>query len=278
MVFIFIACIVVILLLSAVIFCIAPGKISLEAKRAAVIFDGLNCAHRGLYSIDQKTPENSLAAFATARKGKYGVELDVQLSKDNQVVVFHDADLKRVCGIDALVSSMDYTELSALKLFNTDEHIPLLTEALEVLESAPVIVELKPAGQNNAKLCEETLNILRVHGKSWCIESFDPRVGKWFCKNAPDVLRGQLSCPPKEFVSIPKIQSILLGNLLTNFISRPHFIAYSNNPRPLLVKLCHAMKPMKAVWTVLPDADIKKCEKENNMIIFEHYEPIPKFR
>ena len=268
---------IAVLLPAALIFCVAPGKITPEAKKTANVFKGLNCAHRGLHSEDQKIPENSLPAFAAARQGKYGVELDVQLSKDNQVVVFHDDDLKRVCGVDARVNSKTFKELSELKLLETEERIPLLTEVLEVLGETPVIVELKSAGPMNAKLCEETLKILREQGTHWCIESFDPRIGAWFSKNAPDVLRGQLSCPPTDFSGISKIQTILLGNLLTNFMSRPHFIAFSNTPRPLTVKLCHIMKPMKAIWTVLPTADIAECERENDTVIFEYYEPSPTY-
>jgi len=267
----------IVLLSAAVIFCIAPGKMTPEAKETAKIFKGLNCAHRGLHTEDQKTPENSIPAFKEARAGGYGVELDVQLSKDGKVVVFHDNDLKRVCGIDAWVNSKDWDELSALPLFDSQEHIPLFTDVLDVLDDTPVIVELKSAGPNNAKLCEETLKILRKQGKLWCIESFDPRIGAWFRKNAPDVLRGQLSSPPKDMTGISAVSKILLGNLLTNFMSRPHFIAYSNTPHPLTVKLCYAMKPMKVVWTVLPTHDIKKCEKLNDTIIFEYYKPTPRF-
>jgi glycerophosphoryl diester phosphodiesterase len=269
---------IVVLLLAALIFCIAPGKMSPEAKKTAKTFYGLNCAHRGLHTEDVKIPENSLPAFAAARQHKYGVELDVQLSEDNQVVVFHDDDLKRVCGVDARVNSKTWNELSELKLLDTEERIPLFTEVLEVLDDTPIIVELKSAGPMNTKLCEETLKILREQGMNWCIESFDPRVGAWFRKNAPDVLRGQLSCPPKKFSGISKLQTILLGNLLTNFMSRPHFIAYSNTRHPLTVKLCHLMKPMKAIWTVLPSADIAKCERENDTVIFEFYEPTPRYR
>jgi len=72
--------------------------------------------------------------------------------------------------------------------------------------------------------------------------------------------------------------AFLLGNLLINFISRPHFISYSNGPHPPGMKLCSLMKPMAMVWTVLPDHDIKKCENENDVIIFEFYQPKQRFK
>ena len=278
MLWLFILSGIIILLLIALLFCIAPGRLSNEAKKTAGIFKGLNCAHRGLHTKDQQIPENSMPAFIAAKNAGYGIELDVQLSKDEQVVVFHDNDLKRVCGIDATVRSKEWSELSALPLLNTNETMPLLTNVLEAVEDTPLIIELKPAGANNSKLCEKTMEILRSQGKCYCIESFDPRIGAWFKKNAPDILRGQLSRPPKNMEGISALTAFLLGNLLTNFMSRPHFLAYENAKTPLTVKLCKAMKPIKAAWTIIPGHDIKKCEKENDILIFEYYEPEPRFR
>jgi len=264
--------------LAALVYCVAPGRISPGAKKAAKVFYGLNCAHRGLHTKDQTVPENSIPAFAAARDAHYGVELDVQLSKDDKVVVFHDNDLIRVCGVDDAVINKEWNELSELKLFSTEERMPLLTEALETLGDTPVIVELKSAGPNNEKLCEETLKILRAQGQRWCIESFDPRIVAWFQKNAPDVLRGQLSCLPREFSGVSKATAFLLGNMLTNFISRPHFISYSVAGRPLTVRFCRLMQPMNVVWTTQPGHDIARCEKQNDTIIFEYYEPAPRYQ
>ena len=268
----------VIILFAAVVFCIASGKVSHEAKETAKIFYGLNCAHRGLHTKDLQVPENSILAFEAAVKGGYGVETDVQLSRDGQVVVFHDENLKRMCGIDERVNSKNWEELSKLKLHGTNECIPLLTEALETLGDTPLIVELKPVGSNYRDLCEKTLKIMQKHGKRWCIESFDPRIVRWYYKNAPEVLRGQLSRPPKNMEGISYPPALLLGNLLTNSISRPHFIAYEISRYPLTVKLCRAMKPINFIWTVHPEHDVDKCEEENDTIIFEFYKPTPRFK
>jgi len=266
-----------IVLSAALIYCIMPGKMPPEAKKTAELFYGRNCAHRGLYSEDQKIPENSLPAFAAARDKGYGVELDVHLSKDGEVVVFHDDDVQRACGVDKPINSLDWVELSLLPLFGTNEHIPLFTQALDTLADTPIIVEIKSAGKNNAELCKKTLEILRIKGSQFCIESFDPRVLSWFRKNAPYVLRGQLSAPPRKLDTVSKPTAFLLGNLLTNYMSRPHFIAYSTDTRPFTVRLCRAMKPMKVIWTVRPSHDIQRCERENDTVIFEYYMPLPRY-
>ena len=57
-------------------------------------------AHRGLHNLSEGVPENSMAAFRRAAEHGYGIELDVQLTRDGQVIVAHDYDLKRICGIE----------------------------------------------------------------------------------------------------------------------------------------------------------------------------------
>ena len=256
-----------------VVFLVAPGRLSEEAKKTARLLAGRSFAHRGLYKKDQSIAENSLEAFAAARKAGYGVELDVQLTRDGQVVVFHDGNLRRACGVDVRVDALDLQELGKYRLFGGEAGIPLLTEALETLGDVPVIVELKSMGKRNAEICRKTLDLLREKGKNWCVESFDPRIVFWFRKNAPEVLRGQLSDHPKRFDSLPGIQRFALGHLLSNGFTRPHFIAYGAGNKPLSVRLCHKMKPMKVVWTVREEKEHSRNAQENDAVIFEHYTP-----
>jgi hypothetical protein len=70
----------------------------------------------------------------------------------------------------------------------------------------------------------------------------------------------------------------VLGNLLTNFMARPHFISYGLGPRPLPVKLCRLMKPMNFVWTVRPGSDMESVMKENDTVIFEYFRPQTRFK
>ena len=71
-------------------------------------FYHINYAHRGLHDIEKGIPENSPAAFRAAVEAGYGAELDVQLSRDGQVVVFHDDTLDRVCGVHGNVCDFDF--------------------------------------------------------------------------------------------------------------------------------------------------------------------------
>ena len=65
-------------------------------------------AHRGLFNPKLGIPENSMPAFSRAIEKGYGIELDVQVTKDNRIVVFHDYSLGRMCGIDIPLETKTY--------------------------------------------------------------------------------------------------------------------------------------------------------------------------
>lgn len=244
---------------------LAPGKTGKNQKKP---FIGRNYAHRGLHSEDKSVPENSLPAFDKAASAGYGIELDVQLSKDGQVVVFHDDDLNRVCGDTRRVDEVDYAELKEMKLCQTEETIPLFSTVLETVKGrSPLIVELK-TGRRNDELCRKTCETLAGYEGNYCIESFDPRIVAWFRKNAPEILRGQLAAPACEYKN-KKPLPFLLSHVLLNIIARPQFIAYKIGPRPLSVRLSELMGAMKVGWT----SKDRASEKGRDAVIFEFYTP-----
>ena len=255
-------------------FMISPER-PREDKRG--IFAGRNYAHRGLFTRDQVIPENSIKAFKRAVNAGYGIELDVQLSKDGQVVVFHDDDLERVCGVLTRVDEYDYEELENMQLFDTDEKIPLFTDVLaEVRGKVPLIVELKTSPRRT-ELCEKAWEILRQYEGDYCIESFDPRIVAWFRKNAPEVVRGQLATQCDLFKNendMSIFEAFALSRCLLNFLSRPNFIAYHIGKRPFLIKLMRSMGAMLFAWTPHDESD----ERKNDSVIFEFYEPEIRYR
>ncbi|MBR6353800.1 MAG: glycerophosphodiester phosphodiesterase [Oscillospiraceae bacterium] len=251
---------------------VAPGS---ATKRQKAPFLGRSFAHRGLHSEDRSVPENSLEAFRLAAKAGYGVELDVQLSKDGQVVVFHDDTLDRVCGVHARVDEKSYDELRLLSLCGTEQRIQLLTEVLGVIRGkGPLIVELKN-GRRNRELCEKTYAILSDYEGQVCIESFNPRIVRWFRFHARDLVRGQLATTVGDYGdTVSKPTAFLLSRCLFNFMSRPQFIAYRIGPRPPIVRLSEALGAMRFGWT----AHNARAEKGRDGVIFEFYRPQLKFK
>jgi glycerophosphoryl diester phosphodiesterase len=97
-------------------------------------------AHRGLWS--KAVPENSLNAFRSAAAAGVGCELDVRMTKDGELVVFHDATLERMCGSPARISEINFVELRGHRLPDGSK-IPTLREALEAMNGLPTLIEVK---------------------------------------------------------------------------------------------------------------------------------------
>jgi len=262
--------ITLVLLILIFLFLILPYK---PGKKLTVPFYGKNFAHRGLYEKDQSIPENSLPAFDRACLHGYGMELDVQLSRDGEVVVFHDDGLKRMCGIDKQVDELDYEELKKLSLHGTDERIPLFTEVLATVNGrTPMIVELK-SGRRNDELCLKTLRLLEKYNGDYCVESFDPAIVAWFRFHAPHIMRGQLAQQPGVY-KMPFIKRTIVGCTLMNFAARPNFIAYRIGKKPFPVKIAEALGAVKVAWT----SHSEETEKDFDVVIFEHYLPKVKYK
>ena len=214
------------------LFLIAPGR-SCRAVRAP--FEGRAFAHRGLYELDQSVPENSLPAFQRAVENGYGAELDVQRTKDGQIVVFHDDSMQRACGVDKAIRDLTYAELQVFPLFGTEESIPLFSDVLKVFDGKqPLIVELK-YGPDTDILCEATRQMLDAYPGPACVESFHPAMVRWFKLHDPKRLRGQLSeatCFSRKHLSLPL--SFMMSRLLTNFLTRPSSspIGWAPSPSP----------------------------------------------
>ena len=253
------------------VFLIYPGKATPEQKAP---FMGRTFAHRGLYELDQSVPENSLPAFRRAAEAGYGAELDVQMTKDGQVVVFHDDDLKRGCGVDGRICNMTLAELRELRLFGSEERIPLFSEVLDIFSGKqPLIVELKYA-PNWKPLSDTTRQMLAGYPGQACIESFHPAIVRDFRLNDPGRVRGQLS--QQAFLykkTIPGYQGFIMSRVLSNVLTRPQFIAYCIGPKPLSVRLCEKLGAMKVCWTAREADRHAEEAKKNDMVIFEGYRP-----
>lgn len=262
----FLILIIFLLLFGAIAFMCAPNN-----RRAVSAFYGRKFAHRGLHNKD--VPENSMTAFRRARERNLGVELDVQMTRDKQLVVFHDGNLKRMCGVDGLLKDYSYEELSELRLNNTEEKIPLFSEVLKIIDGVDLICEIKSDnGVKNYELCQKTYDMLMTYSGNFCMESFSPFITGWFKKNHPEIIRGQLACITENSGN-GRFVDFLLTNLMLNFISRPDFIAYdfhdiSTFGYRFVKKI---FNPFRICWTPKGVEEINIASKEFDTLIFEEF-------
>ncbi len=233
-------------------------------------------AHRGLHQSRKKSPENSMTAFRFAVEQQYGIELDVQLSKDNIPVIFHDFSLARVCGIEKKVCELTLEELQQLTLYNSKEHIPTFQSVLQMIDGkVPLIVEFKAEG-HNVSVCDIAMQMLDHYNGRYCIESFNPLVLLWFKKNRPAIMRGQLSSnliKDKEDGN-PSLYFVL-QNLLINFLTKPDFISYNYIHRNMLsFVLCHRLYRIPTfAWTIKSQESLEESRSSFDFFIFDHFIP-----
>ena len=233
-------------------------------------------AHRGLHAIASGIPENSMRAFRLAANNGYAAELDVHMSRDGSLVIMHDESLKRTTGANANISAVNTQVLTQLNLEGTKEKIPFLEDVLPLFEGkAPLLIELKPENGNHEELTRKVCNLLKQHPNlDYMIESFDPRVLRWLKKHRPDIIRGQLSCNFfHDRKNLSWIQCFVLTNLMTNFLTRPDFVAYKVEDRNCLAPgLCKKLwNPQMFFWVVTNQEEANELAEQNAMIIFEGF-------
>ena len=233
-------------------------------------------AHRGLHG--NGVPENSLAAFRRAAEKGYGIELDVRLTRERRLVILHDPDIGRMTGGQGLVSEMTLDQVQRHRLLGTEERVPTFEEALRLLAPyrTPLIVELKSAPGDGLSIAPMALEMLRDYPGFWCVESFDPRLIRWYKKHAPQVIRGQLAYDAKRAGEADrKLYHTLGAHLLMHALSRPDFVAYrfdtDRNPTFRIVR--RLFRPALAAWTVPTIQDFKRLLDSYDLLIFEGFEP-----
>ena len=234
-------------------------------------------AHRGLHD-KPAIPENSMAAFRRAVDHGFGAELDVHLMKDGELAVIHDSSLLRTAGADVRIEDLTKEDLKDYHLEKSTQTIPLLRDVLNLFEGkAPLIVELKPERGNQNELSAAVAAMLDAYKGDYCIESFDPRVVRWFRTHRPEVCRGQLSCDfvHDEKSKLPKYLKFILTNLLYNHSNQPDFVAYRFDDRKnLSLRLCKFLwKPVIVHWTIKTPEDLQTAEQEGAVCIFEQFLP-----
>jgi glycerophosphoryl diester phosphodiesterase len=133
----------------------------------------LKIAHRGASGIE---PENTLAAFQKAiEMGVDGIELDVHLTSDGEIIVIHDDTLERTTTGSGIVGQMTLQQIRSFRCAN-NERIPTLSETLHLIDRQSMVnIELKGADTNGpvVQLIEQFVAEQDWHFDLFLVSSFD---------------------------------------------------------------------------------------------------------
>ncbi len=155
-------------------------------------------AHRALHDVGAGRPENSRAAIRAAIDAGYGIEIDLQLSRDGQAVVFHDDNLVRLTGRPGAVRDVTAANLTRLPLIGGTDGAPGFAEVLALVAGRiPVLVELKDQhgqmGPTDGRLERAVTEVVRGYDGPLALMSFNPHQVIALAELCPDVPRGIVS-------------------------------------------------------------------------------------
>lgn len=216
--------------------------------------------HRGFFDND-KIVENTIKAFKKANNLKHPYELDVRLTKDEKVIVFHDDTLKRLCNKDIKVSDMTYDEISKTKLLGIDS-IPLFEDVLKLDNKYGIVVEIKNE-DNNRVLEDKVLELLSNYKKKYTIISFNRKTLKYIRSKNKDIILGYLVGRRKK--SLDRFKNKVFIKLF-----KPDFI--SVNKIELKNKYITKFKKNKPVliWTIRNREDYNKYKNLGTNLVLEN--------
>lgn len=237
-------------------------------------------AHRGFHDVDAGVIENSRAAFEAAIDARFGIELDLQLSKDGEALVFHDYGLSRMTGEAGAVQMYDAGDLRRMILSGSDEVIPTFGEILSLVKGrVPLLVELKDQdgalGSNIGRLEKRVAEILDGYHGEVALISFNPHSIIEMRRLVPDILRGLVT---EDFFKgrhlIPDARKQELTQIPHYELAGASFISH---------KWMHlASKPVKNIrnqgghvlcWTIKSAKDEAAARQLADNVTFEGYNP-----
>ena len=215
-------------------------------------------AHRGLHN--ELYTENGIKAFKNAIDHDLAFEFDIHLTKDNQLVVCHDENLKRTTGKEGIIEDLSLKEIKDNYRLLDGGEIPTLQEVLDLnKEQVPMVIELKVFRKNYKPLAKASIEALKqIKDKSKVmIISFDPR-SLWPMKKA-GFLRSLLVAKSDEYTWPFKctVESVDLDQKLfdekrVKRYYKHHFVN---------------------AWTIEKEEDLDKILPYVDTVTFQHMDP-----
>lgn len=235
--------------------------------------------HRGLHDRFDGRPENAIEAFQAAMDNGYGIELDLQISKDGVAMVFHDYHLDRLTGAKGPVAQRTAAELGAIQLTGGEATIPTLTAVLDLVAGkVPLLIEIKDQdgemGPNVGPLEEATAAALSEYKGDVAVMSFNPHAVIAFGKAAPSVPRGLTTSAfdPADWAPLPNSVCSRLRDIPDFDSSGACFISHeaADLARPRVADIKGGGFPVLC-WTIKSQKQEAEARKVADNVTFEGY-------
>ncbi len=241
-------------------------------------------AHRGLHKASAGVIENSVGAAGAAVAAGYAIECDVQATRDNDLVVFHDDTLERLTASSGRVDALDAQTLSRLRLKGSHETIPTFATFLAAITgSTPLVVELKSNFDGDLRAARRAAALLSAYAGPVVVESFDPAPIAFLRANVtalgvahvPLGIVGEAAYDEKDWPMLTPAQRAEMTHFLHYPRTRPDFLSWSVADLPHAIPFLarQALRLPVTTWTVRTPAQAKSATQWADQIVFENFTP-----
>jgi glycerophosphoryl diester phosphodiesterase len=236
-------------------------------------------AHRGLHDPTQGLIENTAGAVLAAIAAGYGIEVDVQLSGDGEVMVYHDATLGRLAEGEARLDQLSAAELRRVPFRNSGERMMTLGDLCDLVAGGTtILIELKSRFDGDVRLAERVAEVLAAYAGPAAPMSFDPWQIKALRHKARDLACGIIAAkyrPHPYWDLMPAWMRHGMGYLLTGLAARPQFIAYAAADLPALAPVFanRLLRLPLLAWTIHSDTERRHALRWADQVIFEGFQP-----
>ena len=236
-------------------------------------------AHRGLHDAALGVIENTTSAFQAAIVAGYGIECDVQLSRDGEAMVHHDFELGRLTIGSGPLSALTVAELKVVDFRATADRMLTLGELCTLVGGrVPLLIEIKSRFDGDMRLTRRVAEVLAGYSGPAAAMSFDPTVVACLRAIAPHVTRGLVAerhYAHAEWAGMTPAPRRTLAFLLHTPRTRPHFVAYAVRDLPAAAPFVarHVFGLPLLTWTVRSAEDRLRAARFADQAIFEGFTP-----
>jgi glycerophosphoryl diester phosphodiesterase len=244
----------------------------------------LPITHRALHDRKLGRIENSPAAIKAAVEAGYGIEIDVQLSRDGVAMVFHDEELDRLTDETGPVNARAAAELGQIRLSGSTDTIPTLPEVLALIGGrVPLLIEVKDQtlgmGPTDGRLEAATAKALAGYKGDVAVMSFNPHSVARMASLAPHLPRGITTSAynPDDWAPLPREVCDRLREIPDYDATGSSFISHEGRDlaRPRVADL-KAQGAKVLCWTIRSAADEALARRIADNVTFEGYlSPLP---
>ncbi len=219
--------------------------------------------------------ENALPAFDRAVRRGFNLELDVHLSADGGVIVFHDDTLDRLTPASGRLCDYTTAQLTQLALGGTKAMIPTLGQVLDLVAGRQgILVELKTETARDDRLEQAVAALLKAYAGPVAVQSFNPKTVDWFARHFPKIPRGLLAMDYCGAASMPMASRRRMTVMSDLGRIRADFIGYhAKSAGRMPVQAWRRLGVPVLVWTIRSPAAQRRARPLADNIIFEGFRP-----